>query len=345
MPIPKPRKNENEDDFIGRCMGDDVMKKEYPEQDQRRAVCQQQWDDKDKKKSRYSNVITAIYGSIWAIMPEKLQAILDFIDLKATGIITAEEIESITAKAPTKYKNIKGNVAVLPLFGVISQRMNMLTAISGGTSIEQFGASFDAAVSDESIGAIVFDVDSPGGGVYGVQEVAEKIYGARGKKPIVAVTNSLNASAAYWISSAADEIVITPSGEVGSIGVLAVHTDVSEADKSLGLKRTMVKAGKYKTEGIPYEPLDKDGLAYIQSRVDDYYEIMTSDIARNRSVTQSKVKSGFGEGRVVGAKQAVEMGMVDRTGTFEQVIKRLASKPKSKSKRSKWAMRKKLELR
>jgi len=297
---------------------------------------------KDKKKGKYSNVLTAVYGAVWAIMPEKLQAILDFIDLKVIGTITAEEIESITAKAPTKYKSVKGNIAILPLFGVISQRINMLTAISGGTSVEQFGASFDEAISDKSIGAIVLDVDSPGGGVYGVQEVAEKIYNARGQKPIVTVANSLSASAAYWISSSADEVVMTPSGEVGSIGVLAVHTDVSEADKILGLKRTMVKAGKYKTEGIPYEPLEKEGLAYIQSRVDDYYDIMTSDIARNRNITQSKVKSGFGEGRVVGAKQAKEMGMVDRIATFEQVITRLTTK--SKPKRSKFAMRKKLEL-
>ena len=86
---------------------------------------------------------------------------------------------------------------------------------------EAFGAAFDRAAADSSIGAIVLNIDSPGGSVYGVEELADKIYKARGTKPVYAVANSLAASAAYWIGSAASQLYVTPSGEVGSIGVLA----------------------------------------------------------------------------------------------------------------------------
>ena len=97
---------------------------------------------------------------------------------------------------------------MLPLYGVISQKMNLMTQYSGGTSTEIFGSWFDEAMADASVDRIILDVDSPGGSVYGISELSRKIHGARGKKPIIAVSNSLMASAAYWIASAADEILM-----------------------------------------------------------------------------------------------------------------------------------------
>ncbi len=93
----------------------------------------------------------------------------------------------------------------------------------------------DARSVDFNIDTIVLDVDSPGGNYYGTPETSSKIRAARDSKPIIAVANSLAASAAYWIASAADEIVVTPSGDVGSIGVLAVHTDFSAANEKIGV--------------------------------------------------------------------------------------------------------------
>jgi signal peptide peptidase SppA len=177
-----------------------------------------------------------------------------------------------------------------------------------------------AAVNDARIGAIVFDVNSPGGSVTGVDELSKMIYDARGSKPIVAVANHLMASAAYWIGTAADELVVTPSGEVGSIGVFAAHQDVSAAMEKEGVKTTLISAGKYKTEGNPFEPLTDEAHASIQARVDDYYSMFTKAVARNRGVNVADVRGGFGEGRVVGAQQAVSLGMADRVATLDDVI-------------------------
>lgn len=344
MPLPTPRKDEDKDNFIDRCMGNDVMNKDYPDASQRRAICEKQWDNRGKKKKtemQYPHVLGAIHNTVWAIMPEKLQAILDFIDLKiATVSVSQEQVTDITANAATKFKEVKGKIAVLPLFGIIAQRVNMMTRISGGTSTELFGADFDAAINDKDIGAIVINIHSPGGTIYGIHELSEKIYKARGKKRITAMVNSLAASAAYWIASAADEIVMTPSGEVGSIGVLAIHTDISEAERQAGIKRTFVKAGKYKTEANPHEALGHEGQIAIQARVDDYYAMMIGDIARNRNINESKVVRKFGEGRIVGAREARENGMIDAIRTYEGTIKKLQAKPV----KSKWAMRERREL-
>jgi len=279
----------------------------------------------------FDNVFQSISGTAWAITPEKMDEILSFLDVRQHGRLSAEQIDAAMNRKATKFTNIKGNIAILPLYGVISQKMNMMSQYSGGTSTELFGQWFDAAIADPSIGAIIIDTDSPGGNVYGVQELSKKIFDARGKKPISAVVNSLMASAAVWIASAADEITVTPGGEIGSIGVLSVHTDVSKAQDAAGYKTTIIKAGKYKAEGNPYEPLDADAVEAIQGRINSYYEAFTSDMARNRNKSKSEGK--FGEGRVFGAKDAVEMGLADRVGTLEQVIKDMLAKTGGKSSR------------
>ena len=134
---------------------------------------------------------------------------------------------------------------------------------SGGTSTDIFGAWFDEAMADKSVTSIVLDVDSPGGSVYGVSELARKIYQSRGKKPIIAVANSLMASAAYWIASAADEIHVSPGAEVGSIGVIAVHVDRSENNAKEGFNVSYITAGEYKAEGNPDAPLSEDRKSVV----------------------------------------------------------------------------------
>jgi ClpP class serine protease len=107
--------------------------------------------------------------------------------------------------------------------------MGMEMRISGGTSTEAFGRAFDEAMKNPDVGAIVIDCDSPGGSVSGVPELAAKIFKARGQgKRSSRVANSSMNSAAYWICSAADEIIAAPSADVGSIGVFTMHTDTSE---------------------------------------------------------------------------------------------------------------------
>jgi signal peptide peptidase SppA len=214
-------------------------------------------------------------------------------------------------------------VAILPLFGTIFPRANMMTEVSGATSAEKFGAMFSALVDDSNIGAIVLDVNSPGGQVNGIADAAQRIYEARGKKPIVAVANHLMASAAYWIGSAADEIVMAPDAEVGSIGVFAVHQDVSKALEQDGVKVSIIKAGKYKTEGNPFEPLSEEARGVMQERVHEAYEGFIGAVARHRDVGVEDVRGGYGEGRVVGAKQALRLGMADRVETLEQTVYRL----------------------
>ncbi|HLI51912.1 MAG TPA: S49 family peptidase [Thermomicrobiaceae bacterium] len=271
-------------------------------------------------------VLRTVAETPWAILPAKFAEILAFLDLRSQGVVFShEQIQARVSAASPRAVQAAGSVAILPLYGTIGQRMNLMSEFSGGTSTEQFATAFRQALADDSVGSIVIDVDSPGGTISGVPELASEIQAARGQKPIVAVANSLAASAAYWIASQADELVVTPSGEVGSIGVFAAHQDVSEMLANLGTRVSLISAGKFKTEGNPYEPLSDDARAAIQASVDDYYQMFATAVAKGRGVSKGDVTGGFGEGRIVGAKQALSLGMADRVATLRETIARLAS--------------------
>jgi signal peptide peptidase SppA len=203
--------------------------------------------------------------------------------------------------------------------------MGMMSESSGGTSTDRIGKELDRLLNDDSVGAILLDVDSPGGETFGVQELSDKIFSARGRKPIVASANPEAASAAYYIASAADELVVTPSGWVGSVGVVAAHTDVSKMNEELGVKVTYIHAAPYKVEGNSNEPLTDESQTYFQSQVDATYEQFLKDVGRNRGTTAAKVRSDFGGGRMLRAKDAKAAGMVDRIETLDETIARLAS--------------------
>ncbi|WP_131193713.1 S49 family peptidase [Lichenihabitans psoromatis] len=276
---------------------------------------------------KYPHIVAAILSDLWAIEPEKMMAIAEFVALQAAGHkLSAGEIEArIGKQAEADVARRQGAVAVLPLRGVIANRANMMSDISGGTSSEQFGQQFQAALSDDGIKAIVLDVDSPGGTVAGTEELANMIYAGRGQKPIVAQVNARAASAAYWIASAADEIAVTPSGEVGSIGVIGGHKDMSKAMDKAGISNTIITAGKYKGEGHPFGPLDDEAKAFMQSQVDEAYGQFVQTVARNRGASISKVRQGFGQGRMVGASASIGEGMADRVATMNDTLQRFGA--------------------
>ncbi len=266
---------------------------------------------------KLQHVMQEVARDPWAILPGKLEAILDVVRIHAAGG-SLPKYESAVARGP----QVAGGVAVVPVYGIISQRMNLMTAMSGGTSTDLLAAHLDQLVADPQVKGIVLDVDSPGGSVYGVQELGERILAARGVKRIVAVANAQAASAAYWLASAAEEVFVTPSGEVGSVGVISAHVDSSQAQEAEGMKWTLVTAGKYKAELSDLVPLASEARDYMQSRVDDYYRAFVGAVAKGRGTTPEAVRDGFGEGRMVGAKEAVRLGMADRVGTLADAVQR-----------------------
>lgn len=273
-----------------------------------------------------TRILRAVQVTPWAILPSKLAEIRHFLWSRVNGIeASAEDRESMIKKAEDRQRSVRhGSVAVMNVYGTISQRMNMLMAMSGGTSTELLGKEINTAVADPDVSAILLNVDSPGGTVTGLPELHSLILDARDKKTIAASVNPMSASAAYWITSAASEISITPSGEAGSVGVFSMHVDESVALEQEGVKVSLIHAGKFKVEGNPFEPLNEEARGAIQADVDKFYNMFVKDVAKGRGISVKDVREKFGEGRMLLAKDALAAGMVDRIETMNETVSRLS---------------------
>jgi hypothetical protein len=191
------------------------------------------------RESRYPHVVRAVRETPWAILEETYWTILQLVDVRASGgTLTHDEIQARIGAGPARrdYEVVNGNVAVIPIYGVITPKADLMSEMSGGTSVERISQTFAAALADDGIRGIVLDIDSPGGSVDGIPELAAQIRGARGTKPILAQANYRAASAAYWLGAQADEFFAAPSADVGSVGVFAAHNDVSAALEQDGIK-------------------------------------------------------------------------------------------------------------
>jgi len=233
------------------------------------------------------------------------------IDETRVAHVARDVAEANAVRAPTA-------VAVIPLMGAVYSR--------GQYGMEGFRARLAAAADNPDIGAIILDIDSPGGTYAGTPETAAAVRAAAGAKPVTAVVDSLAASAAYWIASQAGSVVVSPSSEVGSIGVLSVHMDLSQMLEAEGVKTTIIRSTPFKAEGNPFEPLSAEAQANIQAEVDLAHGEFVRAVAAGRKTSMSKVADTFGQGRTVSAARAVQLGMADRIGTMADVLGGLRTK-------------------
>ena len=295
----------------------------------------------------------ALAGKLWFIHEQKMNEMLAFLELRLSGGAAAPEvlagiraakgarrvreaelltvrafdddddvivIEPKAARSSTISDPGGGSVAVIPIYGMIMHRGGMDISGPSSTSTEGLLVQLRAAVNDPNVKAIVLDVDSPGGDVDGVDELASEIYQARKQKKISAVSNCLCASAAYYLASQASDLAVSPSSLTGSIGVYTMHEDDSKYLDELGVKLTLIKFGENKAEGNNIEPLSDSALAHLQEMVDTFGNQFEKAVARGRGVKQDVVHNKFGQGRVFDAKTAVKLGMADRVATLDGVL-------------------------
>jgi len=204
--------------------------------------------------------------------------------------------------AALKPRLAAGQVGVL---GVLGQ-----SDFWADTDYADIRANVRRALADPTARTVDLIVDSPGGSVLGLPETADAIHAANRVKPVRAFVTGIAASAAYWLASQASTITLTPSGEVGSVGVLDLHADISKALENAGVKLTAVTAGEHKVERAPFTPLSDDAKAHMQSEVTRWYGDFLSAIRRGRGARVSPTGT-YGAGRMLGSREALSAGMVD----------------------------------
>lgn len=264
----------------------------------------------------------------WAIRESMMDTIVEIVRMRAAGVeLTADEIRARVGAAKSKpTSGAQGALAILPLQGVIGPKMNLFMEISGGTSLDMFMSEFRQYRDDAAVGAILCIVDSPGGSVFGLREAFDEIFASRSVKPTVALVQYTCASAALYLASAFERIVSTPSGEIGSIGTLMVHEDWSKANEMAGVRPTYIVYGKYKAEGHSDAPLSDDTLAYYTDQARIWGEDFEKAVAKGRGVSVATVRKDFGQARMLLAKDALEVKLIDDIATYEEVTQKLVSK-------------------
>lgn len=261
------------------------------------------------------HIAARLYGTPLLINRAKLDVILSVLGSRIDWTATDMAIPMpATRSQPTNNTGI----AVIPIQGTLVKRTLGLEAASGLTSYSEIQALLAAAISDPSVRGILLDVDSPGGETGGVFELAEFVRKATSIKPIWAIANDNAFSAAYAIGSAASRLIITRTGGVGSIGVIALHVDQSAADSKNGLRYTAITAGAHKSEYSPHEPLSSEAQARLQAEVNRLYDLFVAHVAAMRAVSEDAVRAT--EAGLYFGPEAIQAGLADSVMSFDEVL-------------------------
>ena len=265
-----------------------------------------------------SLLASRLTGRPWAIAPARLEALLAGPAAFTAGMERPPWLQDIARLQG--YSVTESGIAIVPVLGPLVTRGDWLSTVLGATEYGAIADAVSAAADDPAVRGILLEVDSPGGEVGGLFDTVDTI-GAikrRSAKPFWAAASEAALSAAYAIASTADRIYISRTGEVGSVGVVAVHLDASGADAMAGLKWTLIHAGACKTDGNPHEPLSPRATADIQDDVDALYQDLVAVVAANRGVSSAAVRAT--EAAIYRGEKAVEAGLADRVGPLAQAI-------------------------
>ena len=264
--------------------------------------------------SHRASAFDLVASQPWAITREMLETISAIARREHEG---PEAVEARLGRPlqNTRQVTMRGDVAIVPLVGPVFRYANLFTQISGATSLDVLATDFQTAVDDPAVKAIVLSIDSPGGQASGIAEFAALVRSS--SKPVTAYVDGAAASAAYWIAAAADTIVTSKTGELGSIGAVF---SVRAPDKASGTIEIVSSQSPKKRADVSTD----EGRGLIQARADKFAEIFIADVAAFRGVSVEKVLADFGQGDMRMGADAVALGMADSVGTLEEVIAGLA---------------------
>lgn len=245
----------------------------------------------------------------------------------------AEVMESLCAaygfdsKAQNKPFAFQNGVAVIPIHGSLINRFGQCYGyVTGYNFIRR---QRDAAMADPDVTAIVYDVNSGGGEAAGCFELADESFALRGTKPTISVVDSACYSAAYALASTSDQVVVTPTGGAGSVGVYTMHVDMSKMLENWGLEITLIHAGEHKVDGHPYAELPEDVRADMQKSVDATYNKFVESVARNRNLSVEAVKDT--QARCYSADDALALGLIDSVASPIEAIRAFLGGPSEAS--------------
>jgi protease IV len=215
-----------------------------------------------------------------------------------------------------------------PKIAIIEVEGMLINARTGGflqpteNKLSLFTQQMEQAARDRSVKAVVLRINSPGGTVTTSDVMYNTIKKFREEtgKPVVASTQEVTASGAFYLACACDQIVAHPTSVVGSIGVIFETFDFSEGLGKLGIRNRSIKSGPLKDMGSPFKPLTVDAERVMQGMIDQYQARFMAVVQNDRRIHDTERLNGVSDGRVFSGQQAYEMGLVDRLGSLDDAL-------------------------
>ena len=237
-----------------------------------------------------------ITNDLWAIVPEYLQTL-------CISVMDPREMRG--ASDPNQKYIMRGSVAVVPVHGALGKNLDDIDKEwFGMTDYNDVEDAMTGASDDPNVSHILMHVDSPGGTVVGLPELAKKIRGI--EKPVTAYTEGMAASAAYWLAAQADHVIVSESASVGSIGVYVALLDQSKWLENLGLKVNAISAGKHKLDYAGFKPLAEDARERMQASVDKWHARFKEEVSMKHSIPEGNM-----EGQTFEGVEAVDAGLAN----------------------------------
>lgn len=279
------------------------------------------------------NIMQHVYCEPWVILPAMHKQISDIVSDHLSGDAHLPDGRAetfINSKPPEKSGlKVSDGVAYIDLFGVVGRRVGEFEKSSGVTDLIDFENAMNEAAVRDDVQGILLSIDSPGGTVGGTPEAAALVKKVNTSKPVVAYTDSLMASAAYWIGSQAAMIVASGSSQVGSIGVYQAFLDQSRQAELEGVKVELFKTGKYKGMGIAGLPLTDEQRALIQSGVDEVFSWFVDAVTDQHDIPADAL-----QGQTFFAQDALVNDLIDTIGGELDAREELAVMMRQKKQRS-----------
>lgn len=277
----------------------------------------------------FAHLAQQVFDVPLAILPHKAEVITCALQQRL-GIASFDTINGVTLDAKAMLDraalasdatrpydsrrtfHVDGSIAVIPMVGTLVHRFGWLDPISGMTGYDGLSRKLRDAMADPDIHGIWLDIDSPGGTVAGLNAFVDQLAMStvsEGGKPIYAYVNEMACSAAYAVASVCDRVYGPADADVGSIGTLAIHYEMTGALSENGIQVTIMRSGERKARGGPYEELDPEFFAKMQASLDRSRDEFARRVAMGRSMEFDAVMAT--EADWFEGEEAVELGLMD----------------------------------
>lgn len=252
------------------------------------------------------DLLNKLRNEVWCLEPSYLEVYLSSIGQTEAMAQLSSLSDLKSANDPGSMLDIRGETAVVTVSGVLGKRLGFFEKLLGGADYDDVSDSLAEAEERDDVRNIVLHVDTPGGGGIGLPELANQVAGM--STPVYAFTDTMMASAGYWLGSQAKAVYSTPSAKVGSIGAVIVHQDVSGLLEKMGIKTKAFFKGPHKIDNASFKPLTKAEEGALKERISVVYGLFVDAV---KSARKSKVSSEVFDSKLYDGNEALNLGLTD----------------------------------